>query len=101
HHDHEQHRQRRGGADPEIRALLGQQLAQLPAVGGEGCGHHRAPVYEPSVRSKKRPSSVAPSGTSAAMPTPAETSARESSKRAASSAVKRISSPSHSTFEIP
>src|SRR5204863_641154 len=54
--------------EAEVGALLGAQLAQLPAVDGQYASHH-------SVKRKKSSSSVGAWGTRAVMATPVSTSA--------------------------
>src|SRR5262249_41820342 len=106
HDDDEHDRQQRRSADADIGSLLREKLAHFPAVGRQHC---RSPAHRstlclptrPSVSWKKSASSVAASGTSAAMPTPDSTSTRVRSRTLGSSAVKRTSSPSSSSSRTP
>src|SRR5207245_4670080 len=90
-HDDEEDRQQRRRPETDVGPLLRDELAQLPTVGGERRRPHATALSgaAPSVSSKKRSSSVARSGTRAAIPSPASTSARERATTAASSAGKR------------
>src|SRR5438309_6331328 len=122
-HDHEDHGEDHREPEAEVRALLRDELAQLPAVGRRGGGafeagsaeglgvrcadraHDVAPAESAptaassgarggdaplpsSVSLKKRSSSVASSGVSERMPTPARPSASESAPTWGSSAWK-------------
>src|SRR5262249_1761342 len=107
HDDDEQQWQCGRSANSYVGALLGDELPHLPAVSGRGRRSHAAvastgrSASDPSVSSKKRLSSVACSGTSAAMPRPAAVSLRESSITERSSAANTIASRSRAVSPIP
>src|SRR5204863_7234293 len=104
--DHEDQRHDRGEAEPEIRPLQRDQLAQLPAVDGQHAGtlHATTSVWTslggtaspapPSVSLKNSDSRLTVSGISASVRTPRAASASDSAPTDSSSAVKQRSAPS-------
>src|SRR5205085_7395837 len=95
----ERHEHRR--AEPEVRALLREQLRDLPAVHPGDRAHATASSTCPSVRSRKSSSRLAVSGTSAVTAIRAWPSAIESAPTESSSAWKRTSPSTEATPSTP
>src|SRR5581483_4896122 len=94
-HDDEDRRDRRRGAEPEVGALLREQLHHLPLVDAR---HAAASSSRDSVSPRKSSSSVAVCGTSAVISMPARPSATlatpiAASSQATTSSRSRISTP--------
>src|SRR5207302_117599 len=109
-HDHEDDRHQDRGNHTEVRALLGQQLRELPLVDPADGGNHAtassapagSPVAcSPSVMPRKSSSRLAVSGTSAVTPILARPSAIESAATASSSAWKRSEPSTDVTSATP
>src|SRR5262249_19797495 len=105
-HDDEDDRDCGRGAEAEVRALLGEQLRDLPAVDLRDAGHSATAsrswsLDSPPVRPRKSSSRLSVSGTSAVIAIRAWPSASESAPAVSSSALKRIESPSRTTSATP
>src|SRR2546428_6886551 len=105
HHD-EDDRDGDRGAEPEVGALLGEELGELPAIHLRNACHSATAsrswsLDSPPVRPRKSASRLSVSGTSAVIAMRAWPSAIESAPTASSSALKRRSSPSSTTSSSP
>src|SRR5262249_44204907 len=105
-HDDEHDGHERSRDEPEVRALLREQLRELPAVDPGDAAHEATAVRSwsldsPPVSERNSSSSDSRSGTSAVIPMRACPSATESPATASSSALKRSAPSDAATFSTP